>query len=142
MTPEKKVEQQIISWCFVKKWSVDVFESKATFSAASGSYKRSKSMRVGTPDILGCDDKGHAVFIELKAPKKEDVCRIEQREFLLRKIKAGAFACVVSSATQLNELYSEWSSNKSKEFLESKLPKKVLVRGKVINLYPLVSQTA
>ena len=141
MTPEKKVEQQIMSWCFVKKWSIDVFDSKATFSVASGSYKRSKSMRVGTPDILGCDDKGHAVFIELKAPKKEDVCRIEQREFLLRKIKAGAFACVVSSSTQLNELYSEWSKNKSKEYLENMLPKKVMVRGKVINLYPLVSQT-
>jgi hypothetical protein len=133
-SPEKLVEQQVKAWCFKNNIWVNVYDSKATFSPITKSFKRTSAMRIGQPDLMGLNNQGLFVAIELKAPTKEKVCRIEQRDFLVKVIEQGGFGCVVSSVETLNELYSNYIKTKDKDFLINALPKKVLINGKTIEL--------
>lgn len=134
---EKLVEIEFKHWFYLNGWSMDVYDSKATFSK-EGIYRRSKSLKIGTPDYVGCCPLGYGAFVELKAPGKEKVCRFEQREFLIKKIRANAFGIVTSSPEHLKKVYEEWLglriSKESQDLLINYLPKKVLINGKVVNL--------
>lgn len=132
--PEKLVEQQVRGWCLKQNISVHVFDSKATWSPSAKTFKRTTAMRVGVSDLIGLDSSGLFVAIELKAPGKEKVCRLEQKQFLEDVINHNGFGCVVSSVEQLESLYLEFKSKKNKTLLLNALPKKVLVNGKVMTL--------
>lgn len=140
ITPEKKVESEVRAWAFAQGWDLEVYDSKATFSKAKGCYSRNRGLAVGTPDLLGLDQTGLFVAVELKAPGKENQCRVEQYNFLLRKIEKNGFACVVSSVETLALLYSEFlkvrqfSLLDSRQLLKNHLPKKVVSNGKVISV--------
>lgn len=141
MTPEKKVEQEIIQWLKANAFSVDIFDSKATWSPSAKTFRKNRSLVEGCADLLGVSPEGYFVAIELKAPKKEVVCRAEQRTFLERKIRSNGFGIVVSSVGALSESWSSWiafrKENKlleAQQYLLNKLPKKVLINGRVLVL--------
>lgn len=132
--PEKLVEQKVKAWCFKNNIWINVYDSKATFSPITKSFKRTSAMRIGQPDLMGLNNQGLYIAIELKAEGKEDVCRLEQKQFLENVIKQGGFGCVVSSVEKLEELYQHYLKTRDKDYLFNALPKKVLVNGKVMHL--------
>lgn len=141
--PEKYVEHKILAMCFQLGWSVEVFDSKATYSVASGGYKRNQGLVVGCPDLIGCDDKGHFVALELKADGKATVCSFEQHQFLKRKIEHGAFGIVTSCPEFLKSTYQTWlglSPSERKSYLIGLLPTKVQIQNgkskKIITIQP------
>lgn len=106
-SPEKKVVKDILEWGKKYGLDLDVIE-------ASG-YDRIKKAMVhdtkidpGYPDISGNDRFGLAVYIEAKAKGRRSSLRDHQRQFLMRKINSGAFACVADSAEYVHELYHKW----------------------------------
>lgn len=127
-SPEKEVEKEVIEWCRKRGFDVSVVESKAVFSRSAQRYLRGQT-EAGFSDIAGCDDCGRAVFIELKARGKKNTIRPAQVEFLLRKIRLGAFGVCVDSVDCLNDFYINWSilkkesEEKAKNYLLSVLPK-------------------
>lgn len=141
MTPEKQVEKEVVEWLKTNAFSIDVFDSKATWSPGAKTFRKNRSLVEGCADLLGVSPEGYFVAIELKAQKKETICRIEQRRFLERKIRSNGFGIVVSSVDALSESWSSWlalrKENKlleAQQYLLSKLPKKVLVNGRVLVL--------
>lgn len=141
MTPEKQVEEQIMAWLKQNAFSMDIFDSKATWSPGAKTFRKNRSLVEGCADLLGVSPEGYFVAIELKAPKKETICRVEQRRFLERKILSNGFGIVVSSVDALSESWSAWlnlrKENKlleAQKYLLDKLPKKVLVNKKVLVL--------
>jgi hypothetical protein len=126
--PEKLVEISVRGWCYKKGFFVQVFDSKATFSLASKSYKKNKGLPVGTPDIIGVTDKGIFLAIELKAPKKDHICSLEQHKFLSEVILRNGFACVVSSVEKLEHLYNLFLLKKDYKDLLNALPTKVYIK--------------
>jgi hypothetical protein len=132
--PEKLVERDIMAWAFQRGWLLHVIDSKKQRNA-KGDFVFSDAAPTGISDLVGCDKRGQAVYIELKAPGKESVCRLEQRNFLLRVIEHNAFACVVSSPEQLEEIYCTWVGHENgRKYLTSKIPTKVLFNGKILNV--------
>ena len=139
--PEKEVEQKIKAWLSQNGFEFAVYDSKGTYSQSAGRYTKSQSMKSGTPDLLGISPLGHFVAIELKAPGKEDACRLAQYQFLERYIQKNGFCLVTSSVEFLETSYSNWLKLKldkrDKEavgLLLSLLPKKVIVGTKVLSL--------
>lgn len=139
--PEKIVENNVIWWLQRNGFSVDVYDSKATFSVASQRYKKSKNMKIGTPDLLGVSPEGFFVAIELKAPGKEEVCSFLQRQFLVDKIERNGFGLVVSDISFLQETWLTWlnlrkssKDDEAKKLLKSLLPKKVLLNKRIVNI--------
>lgn len=133
---EKLVESEILAFAFQKRWSLDVFDS-----AVIPTKQRQKTkLPNGTPDLVGNDDQGLSLYIELKRKNKEDCCRLSQHQFLTKKIESNAFACVISSAEQLEIIYNEWlalrksSLIKAKNYLLNLLPKKVIINNKLYNI--------
>lgn len=141
ITPEKIVEQQIRCWLIQNRFVVDVYDSRAVYSKKTQSYQKSQGLRVGTPDLIGCSPLGHFVALELKAENKQNVCRIEQYQFLEKMIQSNGFCLVVSDVVSLKNSWENWlklkNENKdkeAKEYLLSLLPSKVIVKGKTISL--------
>ncbi len=137
MNPEKIVEQKVYGTCFELKISIEIYDSKGTYSEKKKSYTSNQGMNNGTPDMIGCDQLGRFVAIELKAPGKENVCSLDQYNFLKRKIESNGFAVVVSCEKKLKEYYETWSNlnpSEGREYLLSLLPKKVLFNKKIIHL--------
>lgn len=137
---EKFVESQVLAWAFENHWSLDVVDSKAV-RGAEGRFVRNSGVKVGTSDLLGCTDFGLAVYIELKRPGHMDVCRLEQRQFLERKIDSNAFALVTDSVQHLQTVYLHFSSlsdlKSKRDYLKSLLPKKVLIQKRILTLQEL-----
>lgn len=137
--PEKLVEQEVRFWAFQMGFSLDVYDSKMI--VFGGQKRRNPGLQVSTSDLVGNDSNGLALYIELKAPGECDVCRIGQHQFLTRKILSNAFGAVVSSSKDLEQLYKTWLSLRKNSFKEAndylldKLPKKVLIEGKVHHLH-------
>lgn len=124
--PEKKFEQEVRAWCFENRIITDVFDSKAKYTAR-GIYK-AQGLPIGTPDLIGANHLGHAIYIELKSPGKEAIPTREQYNYLAKMINTNCFACVTNSISHLAELYSIWLAAPSRELLISHLPTKVLVK--------------
>jgi hypothetical protein len=107
-------------WLYENGFSCHRVESKAVRGPDGGFYR---GMAVaGMTDIVGCDPHGYGVFIELKAPGRRASLKPHQREFLVDKIKRGAFACCTDSVEHLSMTYEHWNKTKSKEFLIANLP--------------------
>ena len=70
MKPEKITEVEVLAMCNRLGFDVSVIESKATYSKNLERYTKSKSAPVGISDIVGNDDRGMAVYVELKAKGK------------------------------------------------------------------------
>lgn len=133
LKPEKQVQiLEVEPWLRQHGFSYEIYDSKGAYSASLGRYVRNKGLKKGTPDIIGCDKNGIALFLELKEPKKGHVLRLEQYIFLRTKILSNAFAVCVSSSAQLEEYYLKWSNLESakQEYLLSCLPDKVLIDSK------------
>ena len=112
-------------WMRESGWSVDVVEAKGVYNAQAGRYLDGQT-EAGMSDIVGCTPQGIGAFVEAKAPGKLSTLRPAQREFLIDKIRCGAFAVVVDSVDRLNRLYRKWWSmsgrTESIQFLMSELP--------------------
>lgn len=141
ITPEKLVEQHIKAWLVQNRFVVHVYDSRATYSARTQSYQKSRGLAVGTPDLIGCSPQGHFVALELKSENKKHVCRIEQYQYLERMIQVNGFCLVVADVFSLQNSWENWlklkNENKdkeAKEYLLSLLPSKVIVKGKTITL--------
>src|SRR5882724_1663439 len=104
--PEKRFEQEVRAWCFQNRIIVDVFDSKAKYTER-GIYK-AQGLPIGTPDLIGANHLGQAMYIELKSPKKEPIPTLEQYNYLAKMINQNCFACVINSLTHLEELYFLW----------------------------------
>jgi len=118
--PEKLVEFAVLAYCKDVGWSVDVVDSKASFSKAAGVYKKNVTA-AGFPDIVGNLPSGIAVFIELKAKGKLKTLKSHQRMFLEEKLESNCFAAVVDSAELLHNLnigYLKYGALYLKMFIE------------------------
>lgn len=126
--PEKIVEKSCLQYLRSIGASIDVVESKATYSLSAKSY-RSSPIKAGFPDLVGCDQNGILLSIELKAPGRRSTLRPAQRAFLIEKINHNAFAVCVDSVELLKNLYDKWScvtGDPAKKFLLDSLPKEKL----------------
>lgn len=122
-TPEKDVERECLTYLRSIGCDVCVVESKATYT--QGGFYRSQTVKSGFSDIVGCDPNGIYLAIELKAPKRRATLKPHQREFLVEKIKRGAFGVCVDSADLLRDLYQKWNciaGEPAKKFLLDQLP--------------------
>lgn len=126
--PEKKTEKECLEWMRANQFDVQIVEAKAVFNPKRGRFI-SQAVRAGTVDCIGNDPNGFAVFVEFKAPGRLSTLRAAQKEFLLKKIQKGAFACVTDSAPRLAEIYRQWiylksacETEKAKLFLGEQLP--------------------
>lgn len=127
-SPEKLVQNECLHWLRLQGFDVYVIESKATYSQASQSYRSSSAMP-GFSDIVGCDNNGMFLAIELKARGRLSTLKNHQRKFLVEKINRGGFAACVDSVDLLKSIYQKWSilaGEPSKSFLLNCLPKEKL----------------
>lgn len=121
--PEKIVEWQVRNWARAQGFDLTVVDTAARFSTASGRYKKNMTASESLPDLIG-NYKYVSVWIELKAPGcRSSINRPKsrhQRDFLIRKIQAGCFACVTDSVEHLGALWARYkaSANRSQTLLE------------------------
>lgn len=125
--PEKRVQDNCLSWMRSKGWSVNIFEAKATYDPSRGRYI-SQSMKAGTLDCMGSTPIGISCVVEFKSPGKLATLRDNQRKTIIEKINANNFAVVVDSVERLEMMYGEWvrrreiSLQSAREYLMSMLP--------------------
>lgn len=141
--PEKEVEKACLVWMREQGWSVQIYESKATYSEAAGRFI-SQNMKAGTADCMGNMASGIGVAVEFKAPTKLSTfsapANHRQQEFMKEKIYSGCFAVVTDSVHRLYTIYLNWVDlrgmgliEESKHYLLEMLPK----RQKKDDLTPL-----
>jgi len=99
-SPEKVLEKEIMAYLISIGASVDVVEAS---NYGTDFWKR-PAIRAGFSDIVGNLQGGRALYLELKAPGRRNTLKDHQREFLIEKIKSGAFAACVDSVKLLSEL--------------------------------------
>lgn len=106
--PEFEFKKVMVKWLSDNGWECDVVESKAVYNFAAGRYDHGQA-EAGFSDIVGVVPwAGVGAFIELKAPGKRSTLKPHQRDFLLRKIKKGAFGVCVDSIEILSDTYKCW----------------------------------
>jgi len=99
----------------------------STYDPISGRRHAPKVSR-GFPDLVGNNESGQVLWIELKA--KDRCCTLSevQRTFLTSKIEQGCFAVVVDSVERIGRYYRTFQSKKTyhekRLFLLDCLPKK------------------
>lgn len=131
-SPEKEVQQRLFPVLEMLGIFANVVESKAVYSASAGRYLSGQAAS-GFPDLIGCNNAGCIVAIELKSPGKRSTLRPAQRAFLLRVIASNGFACVTDSVDHFSAIYSKWLLSDSalkKSVLMNDLP----VKRNVTNL--------
>ena len=89
-----------MQWLKDNDFSCHVVESKAVYNRQAGTYVSGQAEK-GMSDIVGSTPDGRACFIELKAKDRCSTLKDHQRDFLMTKIKRGAFACCVDSVERL-----------------------------------------
>lgn len=104
MTPEQKVEKEVLGYCLEMNIDVSIVDSKAIYSEKAEKYKKNKT-EVGFSDLVGDLPSGTAAYIELKARGKLKKTSPEQKQFLMGKAQRGCFAVVVDSSDLLHDLY-------------------------------------
>lgn len=129
--PEKEVEKACLEWMRIKRWSVQIVESKATYNPHAGRYV-SQSTKAGTVDCFGTLPDGVSCFIEFKAPGKLSTFanpkNYRQKEYCLEKINTHAFVCVTDSVERLEKVHRAWEMKRlldkedAKNFLLEQLP--------------------
>lgn len=130
--PEKIVEAECLKYMRNLGWNVQIYESKAVWNSQSQTWSQA-GMKYGNSDCMGSMPEGIMVAVEFKAPGSLSTFNREERhlqkQFIIDKIKSNAFACVVDSASLLDQIYSKWkklraeSMEKAQAFLMDSLPK-------------------
>lgn len=116
--PEKQIEALFKVFAHKIGWSLDVIESKAQFSPAAGTYRKSQAAPEGFSDMVGISHDNTPVYIELKAKGKRNTLREEQARFLATKVCFGAFAIVTDDPEHCKLVWNQWEdSGRSKLFL-------------------------
>lgn len=105
--PEKKAVREILDWAAEYGFDLDVIEA-SKYDRHMQSMGEEDKVPVGFSDLCGVDRFGFACYIEVKANGRRSTVRPHQLDFLIRKIKSGAFACVADSAKYAHELYHRW----------------------------------
>ena len=129
MAPEKAVQNACLAWMRENEWVVEIYESKAT--QVNGVW-RNQAMKAGHADCAGVMPDGIACAVEFKAPGKLSSFNRggneRQKDFIIKRIHSGSFACVVDSVERLLLIYDKWSEVKAvnpqeaKHYLLSQLP--------------------
>jgi hypothetical protein len=102
------VEPEVRAWAKNNGFDLSVVDTSAVWNPMAGRYLRRQASE-SLPDLIG--NWGNiSVWIELKAPKKRSAINQQkhQRDFLVRKINQGCFACVTDGVEHLSELFSKW----------------------------------
>lgn len=109
--PEKTiVEPQILAYCKGLGFDLSVVDTSAVYNPMAKRYLRRQASE-SLPDIIG--NYGHlSVWIELKAPGKRSSVNssAHQRQFLVRKIKQGCFACVTDGVHHFSDLWKRFAT--------------------------------
>lgn len=114
--PEIELTQKpCMIWFKANGFSMDVIESKAVFNYEAGRYVSGQTAP-GVSDSFGCTPCGFGCFVEFKAPGKRATLKKHQREWLLDKIKRGAFAVCVDSVECLEKVWNEYSHARKMNF--------------------------
>ena len=124
-SPERDLQQEVLRWMNNNGFHVHNINSSASYSLAAGRYISQSHAAPGLPDIIGNDNKGHAVYIELKAKGKRSTLKPHQRQFLVNKIKTMCFAICADSIQMINDHYDQWLwtlEDECESFLLSLLP--------------------
>jgi len=128
-SPEKEVEKECLALMRSWGWTVEVYEAKATWN---GKAWVQPGMKGGTCDCMGTTDEGINVSVEFKAPGRLSTFnsqkRFKQRQFIVTRIEANGFACVVDSAKGLEVIYMRWAQIREKD--------KIAARNFLINSLP------
>jgi hypothetical protein len=122
---EGPVVLEIKNALFAIGFSLDVVEAKATWNERAGRYMSSQAVP-GFPDLCGTGPDGESVWIEVKARGKRHTIRPTQFNFLLEKIKQGAFGVCADSSAYVIECFRKWKSLERmsrQNFLIAELPK-------------------
>jgi hypothetical protein len=122
--PEFELKKAVMKWLGENGFSCHTIESKATYSFSASRYLSGQS-EPGMSDIVGCTPDGIGAFIELKAPGRRSTLKEHQREFLVSKIKLGAFAVCVDSVKALEEVWTEFQHRRR---MEPMLARTILLR--------------
>lgn len=126
--PEKIIEQQVKAWAAQNKITIYVFDAKMIKTTAG--MQKNTGIQTGTPDLLGYDQDGRFIAIELKAPGKRNSTTLDQYLFLVRAIESGCFACVCDDVQELEIMYHQFKLRRIN--LLEMLPLRVTVEGKTI----------
>lgn len=119
--PEKDFVKEVMIWLDTHSFSCHVVESRAVFNPKIGRYLSSQAVP-GFPDIVGCDQYGRSVWIEVKAPGKRSTVKPHQLDFLKGKIANNCFAVCIDSIQDLSTWYKEWMQvGDGRQYLLSKL---------------------
>jgi len=127
---EKFVATPCRKWMKKKGWHVNPIEAKSVWSKAREKWVASH-VRAGTPDCNATDAYGFACWVEFKAPGKLNSVHRNPKQviFIREQIKRNAFACVVDSVHQLEQIYDTWidqkisgNHSKARDYLYSKIP--------------------
>lgn len=109
--PEAKFVEQLMTHLKNRGFFINKYESKFIKKQhKNGISWQSSGVRKGHPDTLGCDDKGHILAIEVKAPGKRSssTIRPDQVAFLTRIINNNGFGVCVDSIELFDEFYDTW----------------------------------
>ena len=109
--PEKTfVEPLVLNWLKANGFDPTVVDTSAVWNPQANRYLRRQASE-SLPDIIA-NHGSLSCWIELKAPGQRSAINskksIHQRIFLIRKIRAGCFACVTDGVEHLRNLWSEY----------------------------------
>lgn len=120
--PEKKFAHELLKHLRTIGFNIDVVDS-STFNKQAG-YHTQNVTTAGFSDLVGCDNEGRAIYIEVKAPGKRNTLRPAQRVFLTAKINSNAFAIVCDSLASFDQQWSQYLMIVDrKKYLLDQLPK-------------------
>lgn len=96
-------------WFKDNGWSMTAIEAKAVYCFSSGRYLHGQA-DAGFADAAGCTPFGLGAFVEFKAPGQRSNLKMHQRDFLVEKIKRGAFAVCVDSVSCLESIWLKFQN--------------------------------
>lgn len=110
--PEKQVEIEIRAWANRNGFDLTVVDTSAVWNPMAGRYL-SRQASESLPDLIG-NYGSLSIWIELKAKGQRSSINSKksrhQREFLIRKINQGCFACVSDGVEHLNTLWIKYKT--------------------------------
>lgn len=130
---EKKViEPLVLYWLKCNDFDMSVVDTAAVWNPIAQRYLRRQASE-SLPDLIG-NRFGLSVWIELKSQgkrhtinKKNKKHQREQRDFIIRKIRQGCFACVTDGVPHLRALWFKYinaaTELEKKQILMEDLPR-------------------
>ena len=124
--PEKITEAQVLAWAKSNSIHLHVIDS-SNWNGRTGAGGQQKA-ETGFPDLVGNNDSGLCLFVELKALGRCHNLSPAQKRFLEKKIDQNCFAAVADSSQRLQRVWQGFCDLKSPElrqqFLRDQLPQK------------------